>query len=67
MYNKSCYYYEDVQPGHKRNGKLLAFVSHTFNGSVKAAAIIEDDKTGLICVVPAVNVRFTIEGNMDKR
>lgn len=69
--NRACFYnHPDAPSGSlpfKFGGKCLGFVSHTFNGEVQAAAIIEDDKSGILVVVRIKDVIFTVSGNLDKR
>lgn len=74
MENKSCWYNPEFDKNfsgirnnpsrYPMSGKVLAFVSHQFGVQIEAVAIVQNDKTGLICVVPVVNVIFVIPGNM---
>ncbi len=69
---KACFFKHYRLPNKNssgRNGVCLGFVSHTFSPSneVKAVAIVEDTETGVIVIVHAEDVRFTIPGNLDKR
>jgi len=72
MMEKACFFKHHSMPNthnRGRNGKCFGFMSHTFypSSDVKAVAIVEDDLTGVIVVVHAEDVRFTIPGNLDKR
>lgn len=72
MIEKSCFFkHHRLHSTHSsgRNGICFGFVSHTFypSNEVKAVAIVEDTETGVILIVHAEDVRFTIPGNLDKR
>lgn len=68
--DKACWYSRTAEEKmFSRGGKCFGFVTHTFTpyGNPDAAAIVEDDQTVIIGVVPATYVRFSLPGNLDKR
>lgn len=70
--NRACFYNHPHAPRgtrpFSRGGKCLAFVSHTFtDNGPEAAAVIEDDSSGILVVVPIKDVTFRVPGNEDKR
>lgn len=75
MQGKPCFYNERIfshgwfRKGKLLNGKCYAFVTHSFDTDnvPEAAAVIEDDQSGELVIVPAGYVRFTTPGNEDKR
>ena len=57
---QKCHYCENGRAvlDFKKTGILLAFASHTFEGMVTAAAVIEDTQRRRILVVPATWVKL---------